>query len=594
MRSRLLPRPFCVLATVTLLAAALSGVPGVWAQSGSELDLRSLVQQAFDLHQKGQFAQALPLLRRAYTLSPNDYFVNLLLGIDSLRTGDTRAAVPYLQRAARQRPKEDYPLSYLGEAYAREQIYGQAAESHLKAVTVAPGSAEPSIAFVDFALSRFADLSASLRSTTRGLASEYRLRAMASNTQDADHLTLLQRSSDLDPSAPGIWSDLGRASFAAGDMRAATDNLHRSIQSDPEDLSAWILDALLSARNDEWKQAIARINAVANRSPEILLAETTHWPKDLLPPDGIASGVSIQFFMCVHTGKGSCPVSLNGRGAAISKNSPDFLFHEQRWERLIALPVPRPSENKAWLQRGVAYAHLEQCAHAIPALERGLSGPSPEIYAMFLLSWCYSREAGRVAEQVQQSAENEAPLRMMRGDIFLRLQAKADLALAEYQKALLVAPGDPSVLERLAEAEFGAGKTDAARQHAQSALQIDSQRLGAKRTLAKIAIQDRDYATAVPLLRELAARNPNDVTGRVELGKACAQTGALEDARDNLAPALEHGYPDEKGTLHYLLGTVLKKMGKNEEATKQFAKATELSQAFQQKSYRDQDPDAQP
>jgi tetratricopeptide (TPR) repeat protein len=213
---------------------------------------------------------------------------------------------------------------------------------------------------------------------------------------------------------------------------------------------------------------------------------------------------------------------------------------------------------------------------------------------MFELSWCYSRQAGLTAQQVQQSPENEAPVYMMRGDILLRLQAKPDLAMEEYQQALALHPHDPSVLERLAEAEYGAGKIDAARTNAEAALTIDPQRPGAKRTLAKIAIQDRDYATALPYLKELAAQSPNDIAGRVELGKAYAQTDALDEARQNLAFALEHGYPDEKGTLYYLLGTVLKKMGRAADAEQAFAEATRLSEAFQHKSYRDQDADAQP
>jgi Flp pilus assembly protein TadD len=182
----------------------------------------------------------------------------------------------------------------------------------------------------------------------------------------------------------------------------------------------------------------------------------------------------------------------------------------------------------------------------------------------------------------------------MRGDILLRLQAKPELAITEYEEALQRNPNDPSILERLGEAQFTAGKVDAARSNAEAALKIDPQRVGAKRTLAKIALQDRDYAAALPYLRELAARNPQDVAGRVELGKACAQTGALEEARQNLAPALAKGFPDEKGSLHYLLGTVLRKMGKTSEADQAFATAAKLSDAFQQKSYRDQDPDAQP
>src|SRR5437879_11772559 len=61
-------------------------------RAAMEEDLMSLVQRAFDLHQKGEFAQALPLLHRAYALQPDDYFVNLLLGIDTLRTGQGKAA----------------------------------------------------------------------------------------------------------------------------------------------------------------------------------------------------------------------------------------------------------------------------------------------------------------------------------------------------------------------------------------------------------------------------------------------------------------------------------------------------------------------
>jgi len=155
-------------------------------------------------------------------------------------------------------------------------------------------------------------------------------------------------------------------------------------------------------------------------------------------------------------------------------------------------------------------------------------------------------------------------------------------------------PNDPAVLERLAEAQFGAGKIDAARQSAAAALKIDPQRLGAKRTMAKIAMQERDYATALPYLQELAVRNPQDVTMSVELATALAQTGAAAEAWQKLAPALAQGYPDEKGSLHYLLGTVLRKMGRAAEAEQAFAAAKQLSEAFQQKSYRDQDPDAQP
>lgn len=568
------------LILATLAVAAL--------KAAAQDQFEPLMQQAFDLHQRGEFVQALPLLRRAYAMRPDDYFVNLLLGIDSLRTGGTQASIHYLRKASRLRPKEDYPLDYLGEAYARQGLFADASRAYIKAVDVATGSPEPSVAFVDFALSRFADLSTTLRSTSKGLAAEYRLRARALVEKDATRVALLQRSADLDSAAPGIWSELARAAEDAGDSSKAAEACHQALEIDPNDLQTWLVQARIAAQAGDWKAATGRLNAVAQRSPQALALEKEQWPDQLQPPPNVATGAAARFFACTRDGKIPCEIEAHPANTA-----PSILFRQQHWDQVVKLPAPAASDRTGWLQRATALVQLNDCSPAIPALEHAIAGTSTELYGMFQLSWCYSQEAGRVAQQVRQSSHDEAFLHTMRGDIFLRLQAKPDLAVAEYQQALNLAGNDPSVLERLAEAEFAAGQPDAAHTSAERALKIDPQRMGAKRTLAKIAIQDRDYPAALPYLRELTVRNPNDVTGKVELGRACAQTGALDEAWQNLAPALAQGYPDEKGTLHYLLGNILKKMGRTAEAEQAFAKAAQLSEAFQHKSYRDDDPDAQ-
>lgn len=546
---------------------------------------KTLIQRAFELHQQGQFAAALPLLHRAYGLQPEDYFVNLLLGIDSLRTGDAKGSVSFLRKASRLRPKEEYPQAYLGEAYARQTLFAEAAFAYLKAVEVAPGSSESSVAFVDFALARFGEISALLRSSNQGLAAEYRLRALALAPGEGSRMSVLQRAADLDPSAPGIWSDLASAALEAGDTRAAAEDCRHALELNPNDLAAWIVDAQLAAQTADWKRVNQRLNAVAQRSPLTLSREAETWPRQLQPPDNVVSGAAAKFFACVRAGSSQCQFAIG----PVAGTRLDTLFVEQRWEQITKLPPPNLLKKQAWLRRGIAFAKLGDCGRGIPALERGVAGSSPDSYGLFQLSRCYSQQAGRAAQQVQQSAENQTALRVMRGDIFLRLQAKPEAAISEYEQALRENGNDPSVIERLAEAQFSAGKADAARASAESALKIDPRQMGAKRTLARIAMQDRDYSRALPYLRELAARNPGDVTGQVELAKACAQTGALDEAWQNLSPALQHGYPDEKGTLHYLLGTVLKKMGRTTEAERAFAEATQLSDDFQHKSYRDQD-----
>lgn len=577
-------RAIGILAVVVLLG-------GRYSLAG-EKNLQNLVQQAFAFHQRGQFSEALPLLHRAYEVAPQDYFVNLLLGIDSLRTGQAKTAIPFLKKASRLRPKEEYPLAYLGEAYARQDFYGDAAEAYIKAAHIAPGSSESAVAFVDFALARFATMSESLRSSKKGLAVEYRLRALAQSESDDSRLSLLQRAADLDPTASGIWSDLAHAALVAGNLADAVGFAGKALQADSNDQAAKIAEAQIAAQGSEWERAIKLINSVAENSPGTLSRAVSQWPAELEPTISTAvSGPASNFFSCVREPRSNCDLSSAGKPFS---HGPSALFREQRWEQLIKLPAPPAGQSGAWFHRGVAFAQLDECPRAIPSLERGLSKSAPDVYGMFLLSWCYSREAGRTAEQIQQSANEAAALHVMRGDILLRLQAKAAMAVSEYQQALAEDAKDPAVLERLAEAQLGAGQADAARQTAQAAIKIDPQRMAAKSTLAKIAMQERDYSAAMPYLRELVDRDPQNESIRIELGKACAQSGAFEEAWKDLAPALAHGYPDEKGSLHYLLGSVLKNMGRRDEADKAFAAATRLSEAFQQKSYRDQDADAQP
>ena len=552
--------------------AAVMAAIGLCPSAVGEQNLKSLVQQAFALHEKGRYSEALPLLRRAYRRDAKDYFVNLLLGIDLLRTGEPKKSVPYLRAASRLRPKEEFPLAYLGEALARQELYGDASEAYLKALKVAPDSAEASVAFVDFAVARFSKMSDHLRSSQKGLAAEYRLQALALPAADVGRRPLLERAASLDAEAPGIWTDLARASLAGSDLPSAGKYLHHALQLDRNDLAAWLVDAELAARRGEWPHVVERLNTVGKDSLSVLERAIPMWPAEVQPPSSAkVSGAAVKFFECVRTKAERCEFAV--RPASGNHDAPD-----------------RP---ELWLRRRAALGSLNDCGQIIPILENSHLAQSPEPSGMFLLSLCYSLQAGEVAERARKSGADEAVLHMMQGDILLRLHSNADGAVAEYQAALVRRNADPAVLERLAEAQLGAGKNEAARENAIAALKIDPQRTSAKRTLAKLAMEERDYGAAVPYLREILSLDPADATTRVELGRALAQTGAAEEALQYLAPILEHGYPDEKGSLHQILGAVLRKLGRIAEAEKAFAAAQELSEAFQSKSYTDRNVQSQ-
>lgn len=228
------------------------------------------------------------------------------------------------------------------------------------------------------------------------------------------------------------------------------------------------------------------------------------------------------------------------------------------------------------------------CQSSISALEHRLAlqtanrpHANPDTGTAYKLSICYAVEAGRVAAQLQTRNEDPAALHRLRGDILLRLKGDAPAAEVEYKLAVARRPGDPALLERLAEAQLTVGDSDSARQTAQAALAIDPHQREALRTLATLAMRSRDYDQALPWLRQLAAESPGDRTVQVELGKALAQSGRATEALHYLAPALSAGYPDEKGALHALEARVLRQLGRDAEAARAEAEARRLSDAFQ-------------
>ena len=462
----------CLLLSPLLLLFA-----SVYAQESVPTDdaFTSLLKRGFALHQQANYRQSLPLLQQAWKLDPRDYFVNLLLGIDTLRTGDPEKAVQFLTVAARLRPREEFPYEYSGEAQTLLGRYDQAAIAYRKATVVAPDSPEATEAWIDFTLERFRQLAGQLRSSQAGLAAEYRLQARSYPLGDKKRRQLLEQSVAIDPKAPGIWSELAQAD---GDDAKAAERGSREIS---------------------------------------------------------------------------------------------------------------PRAATGWLQHGIDDAEAGRCEQAIPVLERGLKSGGAAVYVRFLLSWCYAGEAGKVDARLQRTGGQPAIAHMIRGDVLFRMQGDTAAAMAQYQAALAASPHDPKLLERLAEVQVAAGDLVGAEQNAESALALDAHRYSARQTLARIAMEQGRYADALPQLTLLAEQDPHDPGTQISMATALSALGNAAQALQHLEPVLAGGYPDPKGNLHSLLGSLLRKTGRSDEAAQAFAAARKLSEVYQQTSHRDQE-----
>jgi tetratricopeptide (TPR) repeat protein len=557
-----------------------------------------LLHRGFALHQQADYNHALPLLQQAWKLDPRDYFVNLLLGIDLLRTGATEKSIRFLTTASHLRPTEDFPYEYLGEAQTQLGRYDDAASSFMKAVAVTHDAPDATESWIEFTLERFRQLAGQLRSSQTGLAAEYRLQARSYPAGDKRQRALLQQSAELDARAAGIWSELALADFTGGDDVEAQNNVVRALAADSFDLHAMLVRAMLAARAGDWKMTAALLNQIAARSRGLLNAAAPAWPPSLQPVDAkLITGAAAEFLACAGSRAVDCsqePPSPSGHagraGLAGETSLSTTLFRENRWDRLATLADPPQNDPEAWFQRGVALAQMGQCLRAIPALERGLAAPTEGVYARFLLSWCYANEAGKVDMRIRQSGGNLALAHIIRADVLFRMQGDTAGAIAEYQAALSERKDDPKLLERLAEVQVAAGALAEAAQNADAALQLDAHRYSARQTLARIAMEQGRYADALTQLTVLAAQDPHDEGTQISLATALSQLDKPAQALQHLEPVLASGYPDQKGNLHSLLGALLRKAGRPAEAAQAFSTARQLSETYQQSTHRDQEP----
>jgi tetratricopeptide (TPR) repeat protein len=552
----------CLIALGAVCCAAQAANPG---------ELEDLLEKGSALSRQADYVHAIPILRRATGLAPQNPSANFLLGVALLESGHPADAVAPLRIAAIANPVNEAAEGYLGDAEMEQGEFALAAETFQTAVARSPDSERALLWWTDYSLERFRGLAFWLRGSPRGRATVLRAKAENSKTGITAKEALLRQAAASDPQLSGIWGELGVAQAQLGMDANAAASLKTAQQRQPEASSTLQLEAMLEAARGNWSQAETRLLDLGERSPAGLQKVFAVWPQRLVPGQGVKGAV----WQCLRQGTTSCPLkNVQGNTLPVER-----LFQEGRWEQLAAMPVPTPDNATEWFWRGVAFAELGDCSQAIPALERGLKAGA-ETAASWLTS-CYESEAVHTADQLKAQGR-EASVHQIRGDILLSIRLDASQAAAEYTEALRLKPKNPELLEKLAEAYFSLGDMDGARRSAQQALEQNPHRHQVLRLLVRVAMSERDYPTALSLLDRLAELEPDDAWTRVQQGTAYAQTGHPEEAVQRLKPALDAGYPDEKGALHAVLAGQLRKLGRDHDADSATDEAIKLADSFEQ------------
>lgn len=538
----------------------------------------SLLRQGFDLHQQRRFSEAIAPLERAHRLRPGDYFANLLLGIDYLRTGQAAKALSFLETAGQTRPMDATALGYLAEAHAASGRVDLAIGALQLAIQRDP-SPQWRSALVRLYLARFRTISEELRLTRTGLARSYRLRAQAMRERkDPRERNILLRAYSLSRDLEGIESDLAHAEIRQQRFDLARQFLTLARERNPKDLDMIAAEAYMAAHTKDWEVVATRLRELGQRSRHRAQAALDEWPEALELPDHLRHALAAA---------ASSTLAETATSADVQQ-----LFASQSWEAVatsVSTDANSP-EELFWL--GVSLARLKRFGLAVAPLERARSESRFRGETDYWLALSYARLAEEETAALSQDESAGSILHAVRGEILLRLAGDGVAAAEEYKTAVASAPDDPALWAGLAAAESLAGDWDSARESALRALELDPNRTLALRTLAEVCMQERDYAAAIPALEKVLRIEPTDIGAQFLLGTACSQTGDHERALAFLKAAERQGFPDEKGRLQYLLGTVLRKLGRTREAQAAFQRSQELADTFAETAHELAKPSA--
>ena len=328
------------------------------------------------MHQKAQFAEAIPVLEQARKLEPNDYFVNLLLGIDLLRAGKPAEAVPRLTLAAKVNPTEEFPEDYLGEAQASLGHAALAAAAYEQAVVRGHGSEQSLEAWAGFALERFRQINETLRASEAGVAVARHLLQASMDEKPG------QSSEECDARIPGLerrlalkpkYLDADAAYALCTCYAVVAGDAASRLQNQVEDLAAVHRlrgDVLLRLKGDAAAAAAEYQQALAIRPRDPALLERLAGAQ-LSAGDIDAAKQSAQSALKLNPTQRGAMQTL----AMIAMSQRDY---DAALPMLRQLAEQTPADRTVAVELGTALALTDASKEALPLLKSALDAGYPD------------------------------------------------------------------------------------------------------------------------------------------------------------------------------------------------------------------------
>ncbi|MFN2977112.1 tetratricopeptide repeat protein [Terriglobus aquaticus] len=505
------------------------------------------------LVQEGRSGDALPELRRALQMDPNDGAAQLNLGTASAAVLGTSAGtsaqveegITALQAWRTQHGTALPPDSSiaLAQLYMAKQQPADAAQTLEAALAAAPS--DPTLQDAEGILlaqqKHFAEAEPHFRAALAAApAGSDTLAAillhlgadLVDEGRATDALSLLQQAASLRPNNTAIQIQLGSAQFQAGDEAGALATLRHALEQDPRNSQAAYQLALTLESLGRNQEAVPLFAQALTARPD---------DPDILTNYGLA---------LVQTGKAREALPLYTRAVKLAPN--DATLHQDlgvaylqqsdldnaiaEFARSSALD---PNSAQIAYDLGLAYKLKDHFAESIAAFEKARSLDPQLADAPYSLGVLYMQQGdfSKAASALQQAVAlrpDNGEMWGMLGSV-LKQDGKPKEAAEALRRAVALDPGQPgnhvnlaSVLIELGDREGAAAERKQAAELSRAATAKQKERFALDS--GNVLLQRGQFAEASTQFRNAIAADPTDAAPHLALADALDHLGAKAEA----------------------------------------------------------------
>jgi tetratricopeptide (TPR) repeat protein len=569
-------------------------MPELWANLG-------LMQQ-----EAGDIASAIPSFQQANHLNPSLYVPNLFLGIDLVRTGKAREAIPSLIKAEKINKSDPQAPLALGRAYYATGQFPIAAQEFARATALDPnlGAAWFGLGISHLNQVELDARKMSVEAKDSPFAGALYAESLEKQSRFSEAANLYRSLLASQPQPPCLHSELGFALLRHHDLAGATAEFSSERTAHPECGLALLGQARIAINNADNEQALKLLQELWGRDHRFFVSNAPTLAEGL---GNDAASTFVAYFTQQTTAVQSnldkvLFAAFNGGGQDVDdlrENGEPASTDQRTAEEFYAAGEFAQCAGRLRSVGGVAHAErlrlLAACSFfagdsegalsAATALE-ALQPHSPE--ALYWSIQAGERLAVKSLARFQQLESDSARSHVLLGDIYHQLEREDD-AQTEYQKALVLEPGNAGAMLGSASAYLSNNNIEKARDTARAALERSPQDPELNLILAETMVAQFQFSDAEPYLMKSLNVKPQ-MLGHVHalLGKVYAETGRTSDAIRQLKMGESS---DENGSIHYLLARLYRETGDTKNASAALEQVKTIKQQRHDRVKTVEDPD---